>query len=213
MADHFTTTCFQIVVTTTEAALLREVQAIALAIECNDPVPAPSADFLATFPDAHGEEPLTAFRSIFQYPEWPRLDGDIITVPVDTEPNKVTLTWGSMSEDPDTIARVFQRSCPSALPFRFGHANTCSRDVPGAFSGGWTEVRADAIVWLNGPNDQRGRKFVIEAPCADDGKVYWNSDRGFGPLTGATVLTEEEAGEMELPMQDGANWVPLPQAA
>lgn len=213
MADYFTTTCFQIVVTAEEAALLREVQTVALAIESDDSLPVLSPAFVAAFPDQPGNEPLSEFRSLFDDPDSPAFDGDIIAVPVDGHPAKITLTWGSTSENPDTIARIFQRCAPSALPFRFGHANTCSKDMPGAFSGGWTEVRADAILWLAGPHDQRGRKFVIEAPCTSDGKAYWSNDNGFGPLSSATILTEDEAGEMELPIHEGANWVPLPAAA
>ena len=38
-------------------------------------------------------------------------------------------------------------------------------------------------------------------------KLYGN------PLSSATILTEDEAGEMELPIHEGANWVPLPAAA
>ena len=213
MSNCYTTTCFKLTVTAAEAELLREAQKIGQALADDADPGTPSAALLAAFPDKPGDEPLTALRAIFDDPDYPYLEGDIITVANDTDPDKVVLTWGSIMDDPDTIARLFQACCPSALPFRFGYANTCDKSVPDSFSGGWTEVRADAIVWLTHRNADTGRRYVIEAPCEEAGKLYWNAEKGFGPLDEASVFSEDQRAGTALPTPFDTNWMMLPETA
>jgi len=210
MSNCYTTTCFKITVLASEAALLKETQAVANALADEEIVTSVSDAFKAAFPDKPGEDEFTTLRACFDEPEYPYLEGDIIIVPDDTDPDKVVLTYGSINDEPDTIAKLFQRCCPSALPFRFGHANTCDKSVPDTFSGGWTEVRADAIMWLSSKNADTGARYVIEAPCDTAGKLYMNADSVFGPLAEAKVFTEDERAATPLPTPFHTSWTELP---
>jgi hypothetical protein len=55
---------------------------------------------------------------------------------------------------------------------------------------------------------------VIAGPLdSEDGTLYWSNDDGWGFLSTATVFTaaEYDGGKGNLPIDDDARWVALPQ--
>ena len=53
--------------------------------------------------------------------------------------------------------------------------------------------------------------FVIYTTDIDGDLVFWNNDLGFGDMSQATVYTEEETIDFDLPIADSEpEWLELP---
>lgn len=53
--------------------------------------------------------------------------------------------------------------------------------------------------------------LVIATRDAEEGLLFWNSDDGFGALETATVFSEAEAADIDLPIaNDQPEWLALP---
>ena len=53
--------------------------------------------------------------------------------------------------------------------------------------------------------------FVLATRDHAHGLSFWNNDYGFGPLFNATVFSEAEAGEFNLPIADDeSEWLAMP---
>lgn len=212
MADYHTHVCFRIPVTAAEVALIGEVQQVSADL-CDGDVDFAglSPALLAAFPHEEGEDPVSGLLALFPDKSYPWIDGDFVVSPDPDKPGQFFLTYGSSEADPDLIARIIQRACPSALPFRFGWAGTCTRSRPDAFTGGWLEVRADKIVALTGPNDQSPvPHYVLAGRDVGEGLLFWSNVDGWGCLATATVFTKDEADATRLWAHEESFWIELP---
>ena len=117
------------------------------------------------------------------------------------------------SVDPYGLAGLLRILLPSALPFRFGWAETCSRMRVDSFGGGFVEVNAERIVPLHSLGQDLDRQHlvaVVKDPAC--GLLFWNNAEGFGPLKTATVFTQREADAVRLPYTGSVapGWLELP---
>jgi hypothetical protein len=220
MSDYYTQTCFVIHVSEDEAALINEIDPLLralsdgfeTAVEAEAAYAATSARFQAVFPKGADGDPFFALTSLFDDPIWPSVGCDLETQPIPDRPGHFQLCVTGDDVQPYDLAALVQRVCPSALPFRFGWAHTCSRHRVDAFGGGYMEVGADRILRLVDPHGTIDpRRLVLTARDAEHGLLFWNNATGFGPLIGATIFSEVEAAKASLPVGvDRAEWLELP---
>ena len=161
MADYFCQTSFAIAISADEAALIREIDPLlrvlgdgfAAAPEAEAAYAHTSAAFQALFPKGDHGDPFLELTSLFDDPTWPTIGVDLEPRPDAERPGTVALYVSGDDARPFDLAALLQRVCPSALPFRFGWAYTCSRPRLDAFGGGYMEVSADGITRLTDPDD------------------------------------------------------------
>ena len=220
MADYYTQTSFAIQVSEDETALINEIDPLLRTIadgfetaaEAEAAYEATSAQFKATFPkNAHGD-PFFELTQLFDDPTWPTIGCDLEAKASPERLGHFQLWVSGDDARPFDLAALLQRVCPSALPFRFGWAYSCSRHRLDAFGGGYMEVRADRIIRLIDPNDPVDpRSLVLTVRDPEHGIQFWNNDNGFGALVNATVLSDAEASKAMLPVGvDGIEWLELP---
>jgi hypothetical protein len=222
MADYYTQTSFAIHVSEDEAALINEIDPLLRALadgfetaaEAEAAYAATSAQFQAAFPKGADGDPFFELTSLFDDPTWPTIGCDL-EARQDSERSGHLQLWVNGDDvRPFDLAALLQRVCPSALPFRFGWAYTCSRHRIDAFGGGYMEVGADRIIRLIDPDDPvQMKRLVLAGRDAEDGLTFWNNDTGFGALVSATVFGEAEAQKVILPVgADRPEWLELPAA-
>jgi len=222
MADYYTQTSFAIHVSEDEAALINEIDPILRALadgfetaaEAEAAYAATSAGFQTAFPKGADGDPFFELTSLFDDPTWPTIGCDMETRSDSERPGYLQLWVNGDDVRPFDLAALLQRVCPSALPFRFGWAYTCSRHRIDAFGGGYMEVGTNGIIRLIDPDDPvQMKRLVLAARDAEDGLTFWNSDTGFGALVRATVFSEAEAQKAILPVGgDRTEWLELPAA-
>ena len=222
MADYYTQTSFAIHVSEDEAVLINEIDPLLLALadgyetaaEAEAAYAATSAQFQAAFPKGADGDPFFELTSLFDDPTWPTIGCDMETRSDSERPGYLQLWVNGDDVRPFDLAALLQRVCPSALPFRFGWAYTCSRHRIDAFGGGYMEVGTNGIIRLIDPDDPVAvRRLVLAARDVEDGLTFWNNDTGFGALVSATVFGEAEAQKAILPVgADRSEWLELPAA-
>ena len=222
MADYYTQTSFAIHVSEDEAALINEIDPLLRALadgfetaaEAEAAYAATSAQFQAAFPKGADGDPFFELTSLFDDPTWPTIGCDMETRSDSERPGYLQLWVNGDDVRPFDLAALLQRVCPSALPFRFGWAYTCSRHRIDAFGGGYMEVGANGIIRLIDPDDPVAvKRLVLAARDVEDGLTFWNNDTGFGALVSATVFGEAEAQKAILPVgADRSEWLELPAA-
>jgi hypothetical protein len=220
MSDYYTQTCFVIHVSEDEAALIDEIDPLLRALsdgfetaaEAEAAYAATSAQFQAVFPKGADGDPFFALTSLFDDPIWPSVGCDLETQPIPDRPGHFQLWVSGDDVRPFDLASLLQRTCPSALPFRFGWAYTCSRHRIDAFGGGYMEVGSDRIIRLIDPDDPIHRpRMVLAARDPENGLTFWNDATGFGALSAATVSSKAEAEIATLPADvDRPEWLELP---
>lgn len=227
MANHFTKASYTFVVTPAEADILRLIDD---AIEVLDD-PSLEADrraarfsalgpaFAACFPPADAD-PFSGFLGIFSDPDYPRLG---FTLQVDpTDSGDTVGVWIYCEQvDIEAAAALIQATARSALPFGFEYALDCDRMRPGEFGGGFVVIREDDIEFggsRRGLEKALARRpgeaehgLVIATRDAEEGLLFWNSNGGFGSLETATVFSEADASNTDLPIaNDQPEWLALP---
>ena len=220
MADYYTQTSFAINVSEDEAALINEIDPLLRALadgfetaaEAEAAYAATSAQFQAAFPKGADGDPFFELTSLFDDPTWPTIGCDLEARPDSERPGHFQLWVNGDDVRPFDLAALLQRVCPSALPFRFGWAYTCSRHRIDAFGGGYMEVGAHGIIRLIDPDEPvQMKRLVLAARDAGDGLTFCNKDPGFGALVSATVFSESEAQKAILPVgADSPEWLELP---
>lgn len=228
MANHFTKASFMLAVTPAEAEVLRK---IADALETvGDAALAPgerAARFAALgpafstcFPPTEAE-PFDSFLGIFSDPDYPSLGFTLqVDPPVDTDTVSVWIHGDQV--DIEAAASLIQAVAKSALPFGFEYALDCDRMRPGEFGGGYVVIRADDIEFggsargleraLSRRPGEAENGLVISTRNAEEGLLFWNEQDGFGDLEQATVFSEAEAANIDLPIaNDQPEWLALPQ--
>ncbi|HEX8058388.1 MAG TPA: hypothetical protein VF481_17110 [Novosphingobium sp.] len=221
MADHFTTAAFVLEVDAHEAELLDEVIEIAeqLAEGFDPPTEAQalyagaSSQFHALFPIVDADKPFAGLLALFEDPSFPSPDSLVWHVPVVGNPGKRNVHVEGENVAVFSVARLLQKVCVSALPFRFGWAHTSLPMRVDAFGGGYLEVGKDRIVHLWSPGDNPdAARLVIALKDEQCGLLFWNKESGFGSLKEASVFTQDEADSYRLPSAHGARpgWLELP---
>lgn len=170
-----------------------------------------SEGFQALFPMTDPAAPFAGFRAMFDDPTYPRCPADWTRLEP-SEGGKVTVSITGDDVDPFTLASMLRVLCPSALPLRFGWANTASRPRYDAYGGGYYEVRAEGVFRvLDDCEDIDAVHLVIAMLDPEEGLLFWNKDAGFGELEEATVFSEKEAASYDLPIAHAQpEWIGLP---
>jgi len=227
MANHFTKASFTLAVTPAEAEVLRLIDD---AIEALDDASlgaderaarfaALGPGFAASFP-ATEADPFSGFLEIFSDPDYPRL-GFTLQVDPPGEGETVGVWIHGDQVDIEAAAALIQAAARSALPFGFEYALDCDRMRPGEFGGGFVVIRSDDIEFggsarglekaLTRREGEAEHGLVIAMRDPEEGLLFWNSADGFGSLETATVFSEAEAANTDLPIADDQpEWLALP---
>lgn len=221
MADYYTQTSFGVHADSGEAEILAEVDSVIDALqdgfenaeEAMEAWKACSERFRDLFPAADPAEPFASFTALFEDETYPSHGADITCRPDPEREGGSIVTVSGDQVDPYTLARLIQKVLPSALPFRFGWAETCSRLRLDDFGGGFLEVTADRLIPLHGLGQDIDRQvLVVVMRDKECGLLFWNNETGFGALKTASVFSQREAEQFRLPMVAGSTpgWLELP---
>lgn len=221
MADYYTQTAFALRVDGAEAQILPEIDEVLDAIQTGFENPEDalacwtscSERFRQMFPADNPSEPFASLTGLFSDETYPSHGAEITCSPDLANDGGMILDVTGDSIDPYALASLLRIVFPSALPFRFGWAETCSRMRVDSFGGGFLEVSHDRIVPLHSLGQHLDRQhlvIVVKDPAC--GLMFWNNEEGFGPLKTATVFTQREADTVRLPYAGGAapGWLELP---
>jgi hypothetical protein len=99
--------------------------------------------FVAAFPPLAeaGDDPLSGFKDLFEDQDYFELG---CTIEAEPRADGITDLWIAGHQiQVETVARIVQRSCPSALPFAFEWACYSDRLRRDEFGGGYALVAAD----------------------------------------------------------------------
>ncbi|PTD15894.1 hypothetical protein CV103_21430 [Sphingomonas fennica] len=227
MANHFTKASFTLAVTAAEAEVVRRVDDAIDALDDASLEPEQRAArfaalgpaFAASFAPTDAD-PFSGFVGIFPDPDYPRLG---FTLQVDSAgaDDRVGVWIHGDQVDIEAAAGLIQAAAKSALPFGFEYALDCDRMRPCEFGGGFVVIRADDIEFggsarglekaLSRRPDEAENGLVIATRDAEEGLLFWNSDTGFGALETATVFSDAEAANADLPIADDQpEWLALP---
>lgn len=227
MANHFTKASFVLTVTDAEAAVLRDIdEATEIADDSGleqDQRAAAYArldeGFRSCFPPTEADV-FGGFRAIFGDCEYPRLGFSLqVDPPDETGQCKVWLHGDQV--DVEMAALLLQAIAKSALPFGFEYALDCDRLRPGEFGGGYVVVREDGLEFggssrLLDRAIARGHHegidgYVLATREPEAGLLFWNTASGFGALAAATVFSEAEAANFDIPLAaDQPEWLAMP---
>jgi hypothetical protein len=148
-----------------------------------------SERFRQLFPVSDPSKAFAQFAALFNDETYPSHGADIEIAPDPEHYGGAVLYVSGDNVDPFALAAIIQKVLPSALPFRFGWADTCSRMRIDSFGGGFLEVQSERIVpLLDLGQEIDARNLVIVVNDADSGLLFWNDQAGFGFLRDATVL-------------------------
>lgn len=228
MANSYTKAAFGVAVTPAEAGVLAKARAAAEFLAGGEDEPgarearfaALGADFAAVFP-AGAEDPFEGFLALFDDPDYPSLGCDIDIGEADAA-GQVPVYLAGDQFDVGVAAELLFRVCRSALPFGFEYALDCDRLRAGEFGGGYVLVTEERV-HFNATNamldqalarahgDETVDGFVLATRDREHGLSFWNQALGFGPLFQATIFTEREAAEFDLPIADDQpEWLAMP---
>jgi hypothetical protein len=218
VTDYYTSTSFGIDITLAEAGLLEE--ALGIIKDLTDGFETAgdelaryqvcSEAFRQAFPCDGTSQPFDTFRHIFADPDYP--SAPAVFVPTAQDQESVHYSVMGDNIEPDALAELLRRTCPSILPLRFGFARTASRPRYGAFGGGYYEVRADRVVPLAYSDEGVDRTYlVIAMKDPKEGLLFWNNADGFGDLASARIFSEVQAEDYDLPIAgEQPEWMALP---
>ena len=224
MADYFTQTSFAVYADAGEAAILAEIDEIIVALQEGFPSSdaaitawrATSERFRRLFPADDPETPFAHFTTLFNDETYPCHGADISCSSDPARAGGAIVEVSGDQVDPFALAHLLRIVLPSALPFRFGWAETCSRMRVDAFGGGFMEVTADMLIPLHGlGQDVNRQRLVVVTRDPECGLLFWSNKTGFGMLKTATVFTPREAEVFRLPYVEGGapGWLELPPLA
>jgi len=224
MADHYTKASFIIDASPSDIAFLREISQLDIddiaEDELRDHYESCSARFKNAFPGSDAD-PFEAYRNLYSDPDFARPCFDIhYEGKLDNGLERVVV-YGDQIE-PETLANMIQASCPSALPTGFCYAYGCSKLRPDEFGGGFVVITENDIIFqgtqeglrtaLAQIDDEDERQLVITTRHPEHGMSFWNNDEGFGRLTDATVFSQREALNYDLPIAaDQPEWTTMPR--
>lgn len=226
MANHFVKASFMLCVTRTEAEILRQIDDAIDAV--GDPSLEDAArverfatlgpDFATVFPPA-ATDPFDGFLAIFTDPDHPRL-GFTLQIDPPGAPGEASVWIHGDQIDIEVAAALIQSVAKSALPYGFEYALDCDRMRPGEFGGGYVVIREDDIEYggsARGLERALGRgatsdgSLVLTIRDAKEGLLFWNAADGFGSLDRATVYSQGQAANTDLPIADDQpEWIGLP---
>lgn len=224
MADHFTQISFAVHVDAAEAAILPEIDEVLAALRDSFPSAAEamaawratSERFRRLFPADDPENPFASFTALFDDETCPSHGAELSCSADPAREGGAIMMASGDQVDPFALARLLRIVVPSALPFRFGWAETCSRMRVDAFGGGFMEVTAERLIPLHGlGQDHNRQRLVVVTRDRECGLLFWNNETGFGLLRTATVFTQREAEKFRLPRVEGGppGWLELPPLA
>ena len=221
MADYYTQTAFALRVDAADAEILPEIDDVIDAIQTGFENPEEALAFWAScserfrqlFPANDPRQPFERFTTLFSDETYPSHGAEITCSTDPANEGGAILDVSGDSVDPYALAGLLRILLPSALPFRFGWAETCSRMRVDSFGGGFVEVSAERIVPLHSLGQDLDRQHlvaVVKDPAC--GLLFWNNAEGFGPLKTATVFTQREADAVRLPYTGSVapGWLELP---
>lgn len=229
MSNSYTKAAFQLLMTPSDAAMLRTAQkALDILDTTGDDddrrisFDGLGVDFMGLFP-AKGADYFGSFVELFDDPAFPSFDCCIDIA----EANAAGLCEVTFSGDQfgvEPVARLIFAACKSALPcaFEWSHGADCLR--VGEFGGGCVVITAEgiehhstrdildrAIIREIRDPDEAVDGYVLALRDAEHGLSFWNTGQGFGRLALATVFSEDAAARFDKPIaHDEPEWLTMP---
>jgi hypothetical protein len=227
MSNSYTKAAFGLAVTSAEADLLRRVIAVIQLIgDADVSIEVLEAhyrdigpDFAALFPRTE-LSPFDSLLDLFPDESYPILDFDVAF----GEPDEAGQIVGFFSGEQfgvETAAKLIQRCARSALPFGFEFAFDADKLRAGELGGGYVAITEAAIEYghtsqmldraIGRALDEGADGFVLAIRDAEHGLSFWNNADGFGRLAAATVFSEAEAANFDMPIADDQpEWLAMP---
>ena len=219
MSNCYTHTCFVLVVTAPEAALIRQSIEFCNAISDEDDETIAdlwaqqTPEFQAVYP-ATGDTPASGFLALFGGPQFPHFDIDLTYE--DRDDGRVEVEGQSSEFSPENVAAMLARCVTTSLPIGVTWCDDSDKYLPGHFGGGGFHINADGIHWIspylvNHPKNFEAR-YVLSVNTNEGGLQFWNEGEGFGPLENATVVPDSQREAISLPTAlSQPRWIILPR--
>ncbi len=227
MSNSYTKAAFGVVVTSAEADLLRRViAAIELIGDTDVSVDALEVhyrdigrDFAALFPRTE-RSPFDGLLDLFPDENYPMLDFDVEFDEPD-EAGQIVVFFSGEQFGVETAAKLIQRCARSALPFGFEFAFDADKLRAGELGGGYVAITEAAINYghtsqmldraIGRALEEGADGFVLATRDAEHGLSFWSNADGFGRLAEATVFSEAEAANFDMPLADDQpEWLAMP---
>jgi len=226
MANNYLYAAFAVSVTASEAQLIANVEAAIDAIEQDlqgkarqEAFDALGPEFAATFPPT-SDDPLSGLMPIFPDEDFPCLDADV-TIEEGQDHTTRVVTFSGDQFGIEQVANLLFACAKSALPIGFEYAYTCDKLRNDEFGGGAVIITADGIDYhsthaivreaLSEKSLPTCARLVLTVRDTEHGLLFWNADTGFGDLASATLFTEQEAADFDVPIAfDEPEWLTCP---
>lgn len=172
-----------------------------------------AASFRALFPPID-DNPVSGFLAIFNDPDFPTFGTQFVFG--DHNPASISVVGQADQFEPEAVAALFQRILTRSRPLIVTWGYDSDRYQPDAFGGGGFRIDADGTHWIEtshlNDNARFAPKLVLAMRDDEEGLLFWNNTDGFGSLETADVFTEEQAGQMDIPIaHDQPKWIALPR--
>ncbi len=226
MANNYIHAAFAVTVTASEAALIAAAETAIDAIEEDlqgegrrEAYKALGPEFANAFPPI-SDDPFSGFIPIFPDKDFPCLDATITIEDGQDHTTKV-VTFSGDQFGIEQVANLLFACAKSALPIGFEYAYTCDKLRNDEFGGGAVIIKADAINYhsthaivtnaLSTKQPAETTRLVLTTRDAEHGLLFWNNEAGFGNFASATLFTENEAANFDVPIAfDEPEWLACP---
>lgn len=226
MANNYLYAAFAVSVTASEAQLIANVEAAIDAIEQDlqgkarqEAFDALGPEFAATFPPT-SDDPFSGLMPIFPDEDFPCLDADVTIEERDANGTH-TVSFSGHQFGIEQVANLLFACAKSTLPIGFEYAYTCDKLRNDEFGGGAVIITAGGIDHhsthaivreaLSKEPLPTCARLVLTIRDTEQGLLFWNTDTGFGDLASATLFTEQEAANFDVPIAfDEPEWLACP---
>lgn len=220
MSNCYTHCCFAMNLTPEEAAHLREAIALASFME-DEPDAAVltehwqglSREFRELFAPVD-DNPVSGFLTLFPDSDFPTFGTDFVF----DEGDDGTILVVAKAEqfEPDAVAALLHRVVTVSLPIVATWSFDCDRHEVDAFGGGAFRIDGTRVHWLSTSEafdtNRFASRLVLTTRDEDEGLLFWNNEKGFGPLEDAHIYTEAEADALGTVIANNApEWLELPR--
>lgn len=226
MANNYIHAAFAVTITASEAELIAAAETAINAIEEDlqgesrrEAYEALGPAFADAFPPI-SEDPFSGFMPILPDKDFPCLDATITIEDGQDHTTKVVAFSGDQFGI-EQVANLLFACAKSALPIGFEYAYTCDKLRNDEFGGGAVIITANGIDYhsthaivreaLSEKPSPTCARLVLTIRDTEQGLLFWNTDTGFGDLASATLFTEQEAANFDVPIAfDEPEWLACP---
>lgn len=226
MANNYIYAAFAVTITASEAELIAAAETAIDAMDEDlqgedrrEAYNALGPAFAEAFPPI-SDDPFSGFMPIFPDKDFPCLDATI-TIEDGQDHTTRVVTFSGDQFGIEQVANLLFACAKSALPIGFEYAYTCDKLRADEFGGGAVIITADGVDYhsthtivreaLSEKSLPKCTRLMLTIRDREHGLLFWNTDTGFGDLASATLFTEEEATDFDVPIAfDEPEWLACP---